>query len=624
MDSAKLMIETLRQIGYPNVDNLDPNAVEWVFENVATKPFLDWFCHNLSADNVVTANDMQEFADLEAKGVTLTEAQLKDNLQPLEELHLDEDHLRSDIEELEKSLKKLKMRKETLLKRNNDLSAHHQEKKNKVMKLRGVEDRWSKISKQNIEKSTAINAKIDESVQQLSQSIHTLADFYRPTTSDNQPRRDGRSHMKDADFLSQGELKAFHDAEEKFSKDLTAFTKKQFFNGMAEVPGDKEGSSYSLLDVSSSEGLPAGGGEEEVDETEEAFLKDCREFSRIKEIFPQSEASCINALINMKKAASAVHQAQAVLNMLRGRQFPEEAKDLRIREQGAEQTLMSAQAEAAPLLSAMPDLIRELGSLQGTNVLTGDYDLKLRRQDYFVHNQNRVIKHLVTQRARNEFLSLMYEVEIRWHKDTHRLVMAARQRLEEHLDAWHTRMSELESSEYSCTRQESSVVDVRDLSTERLTHMMEDFGSGDKPLVLQTGRVTSQAAALSSTLEGVRMEREETDRRDEHTRSQLELCSSDCHNVLYAGSTTSRGLPALTTPDLQLALTSLNSDLIHLEKSIKLIVDNFNTKQTTLKNNPLLNKERDLYVLFHNNPARLQQVVTMVQERSRVQAMGDS
>ena len=66
----------------------------------------------------------------------------------------------------------------------------------------------------------------------------------------------------------------------------------------------------------------------------------------------------------------------------------------------------------------------------------------------------------------------MYEVEIRWHKDTHRLVMAARQRLEEHLGAWHTRMKELEAPEYSCTRQESSVVDVRDLSTERLTHMM--------------------------------------------------------------------------------------------------------------------------------------------------------
>ena len=51
---------------------------------------------------------------------------------------------------------------------------------------------------------------------------------------------------------------------------------------------------------------------------------------------------------------------------------------------------MSAQAEAAPLLTTMPDLIRELGSLQGTNVLTGDYDLKLRRQDYFVHKQDRV------------------------------------------------------------------------------------------------------------------------------------------------------------------------------------------------------------------------------------------
>ena len=54
----------------------------------------------------------------------------------------------------------------------------------------------------------------------MSASVSALAELY--SSSPSTKNYD--------DFLSQIELKAFHDAEEKFSKDLTAFTKKQFFN----------------------------------------------------------------------------------------------------------------------------------------------------------------------------------------------------------------------------------------------------------------------------------------------------------------------------------------------------------------------------------------------------------
>lgn len=40
--------------------------------------------------------------------------------------------------------------------------------------------------------------------------------------------------------------------------------------------------------------------------------------------------------------------------------------------------------------SEIPELLRELAALQSTTVLTGDYCLKLARQDYFTSNQDQV------------------------------------------------------------------------------------------------------------------------------------------------------------------------------------------------------------------------------------------
>ena len=59
MDSSRQLIETLRQIGYPHADSLDPNSIEWSFENGATLPFLKWFCNNISTENVITEREIE-------------------------------------------------------------------------------------------------------------------------------------------------------------------------------------------------------------------------------------------------------------------------------------------------------------------------------------------------------------------------------------------------------------------------------------------------------------------------------------------------------------------------------------------------------------------------------------
>jgi len=57
------------------------------------------------------------------------------------------------------------------------------------------------------------------------------------------------------------------------------------------------------------------------------------------------------------------------------------------------QTNLTATERDASFLTdtQIPSLIRDVASLQAVQVLRGDYDLKITRQDYFTGNQNQVL-----------------------------------------------------------------------------------------------------------------------------------------------------------------------------------------------------------------------------------------
>ena len=48
----------------------------------------------------------------------------------------------------------------------------------------------------------------------------------------------------------------------------------------------------------------------------------------------------------------------------------------------------------------LPGLVQELGELQATSILKGDYELKIARQDYFTSKQDQVSNFLFDLRSR--------------------------------------------------------------------------------------------------------------------------------------------------------------------------------------------------------------------------------
>jgi len=58
--SGKQLVETLKCLDYPGVESLDPNALDYMFENEEVVPVLELFCNYISQTNVLKKKDLTE------------------------------------------------------------------------------------------------------------------------------------------------------------------------------------------------------------------------------------------------------------------------------------------------------------------------------------------------------------------------------------------------------------------------------------------------------------------------------------------------------------------------------------------------------------------------------------
>ena len=58
--SGAQFLHTLKELGYPGADSLDAQSLDWMFENRAIVPFLDWFSTNIHASNLLQPEELQQ------------------------------------------------------------------------------------------------------------------------------------------------------------------------------------------------------------------------------------------------------------------------------------------------------------------------------------------------------------------------------------------------------------------------------------------------------------------------------------------------------------------------------------------------------------------------------------
>lgn len=58
--SGQLLVNSLRALGFPGVEKFDPEDLDWMFENEAVSPMLDWFCQNVGHSNILEKKELEE------------------------------------------------------------------------------------------------------------------------------------------------------------------------------------------------------------------------------------------------------------------------------------------------------------------------------------------------------------------------------------------------------------------------------------------------------------------------------------------------------------------------------------------------------------------------------------
>ena len=58
--SGQDFICVLQQLGFENLNNMTGQSFAWVSDYDPLLPFLDWFCTELQATNVLTSNELEQ------------------------------------------------------------------------------------------------------------------------------------------------------------------------------------------------------------------------------------------------------------------------------------------------------------------------------------------------------------------------------------------------------------------------------------------------------------------------------------------------------------------------------------------------------------------------------------
>ncbi|XP_062514906.1 HAUS augmin-like complex subunit 3 isoform X2 [Corticium candelabrum] len=441
-----------------------------------------------------------------------------------------------------------------------------------------------------LHKSWEDNSLINEAINDLEKSAHSLVALHTTIPDD----KEQTSH-----FLAHQDFTHHEASENEYMERLTSYTKKQFFDGVAQLAGRKEGSRYELLNVGDPDSLLVKG------ESETVKAGYSRELARLQSVYALSQGQRIDALTARAKVNAACrsfnHQIESLdIEMIK------DVQTLRTELEESQQKLAELKEETSQVTDTeMTPLLDELATLQQTCVLRGDYELKQARQDYFMSKQDKVIFYLLQQRGRHEFLSMALEREGRELRDSHRLLAATEAHLSAAVqtkEATELAMSHLNLKAPDQTR---ATLDSRDASMNRLFAMLElECKHGEKhqqqQLFSTYKQMLDNVTALQQQFDAIKSRTLATELTRQVYVSQLEQSLQQCLDLAFSNSKT------ITITE---QLEKLNEIVGSLEKSIKEIVHSWNEKKKMVSSSPLLAAERELWVLFYTNTSKLRQIV---------------
>jgi len=604
--NGKEFADTLKLCGlHPSRDS--SQSFEWMFDCEPLLPFFEWFVHELQPSNVLSTAELKEFDALLADensgyvmldGAQLTEAldtwSVIDNTHETASLSTTED----DIGTLHDHLDSMMLYKDHLQSLSQKLLACRSEVGEKLKQLEMVAEDADLDLKQSVEHTQADAAQLNKSLESIVPPVCQLLDSSSPLSTHWVP-----TCLQD--FVSALNMDTYHTSEEYFTQHLVNFTKKKFFEGIAEIAGYVDGDDYSLVEVSNPDLLLIKGA------PEDSVSNTCKELTYNQLFYPSVESRWINALVELHSLQAACAAKEAIVK--HGKNLMD-LSALRANLKSAEVALSIVTRDMLHLTDVcIPGKVKEASSLQVVQVLRGDYDLKIARQDYFICNQDQVIRELIIQRSRSEFVSMTLEIESRWHHQLHKLLIAIHQLLQQQHSAFTQKMKMMSDLEKKSSRLDHSTVDSSDKfvhSTRQLLDCENHVTS--QPLFVTFEEVERKVQHLLSWTASSAVSLDLESRWLDDSLRLLKEELESCLTTMASDRNVESSLPSLSPWPISDAMTQLNSLLNRLEQVIKEIISGVDSKKKILQKDSLLKTEREIFPYFFNAPAHLRQLVSQV------------
>ncbi|KAM8939021.1 HAUS augmin-like complex subunit 3 [Pelodytes ibericus] len=588
MNSGERFVQTLRKVGYPKAPQLDGDDFDWLFETPDAKSFLEWFCTNVSEQNLVSDEKQAAFNDLKESGkAILDEKSLDEVLKSCTPSNPKMGELENvAIEKLEEDLESLRKLRNVHLKRRNKLQMMASANSHRSLKLKDIEEADAKKLKEILSSLQVINNKLNHELKNIVDGVQKLVSFYTIPEAGLEP--------SSPVFLSQVLLEKYLSCQEQSSAALTSFIKEHFVEGSTNVtpPTEKKFQDLKL------------GSQEEPDDKHKEMMKLNLAYISAKHKLIQAKAKKVSLKAGLQWAQD---QASAVLSK------PANTENLQARILSIKEDTSKIQDQIEVISrETLPNLVQESAQLLNIPIVKGDCDLHMARLNLYAHRQDIVCNHLLKHKASFDLLQMGYELELTKHHEVYCQLTTMIENIKQSANNLDHRLLMMSDARLLASSKPISNIESKDSSSHRLYQIVDED---------QTQKLFRTYNGLESVVQKL---------TQDITAVKDQLAASEQEQALFV-STREADLKALrvfmypkgkelllNTPELASHFQLLDSQLNTLNHILSDVLADVKIKRNVLQSDQRNQIEKQLYVYFFQNEQHLRDLVKNLESQTDI------
>ncbi|XP_056410931.1 HAUS augmin-like complex subunit 3 isoform X2 [Hyla sarda] len=589
MNCGDRLVQTLRKLSYPKASKLDGEDFDWLFETTDARSFLDWFCANITEQNVVSEEKQQAFNELKESGKVLDEKALEEVMKMVKPSSSKGSALEElAVEKLEEELHTLQKLRALRLQRRNKLQMLASANAHSCLKLQYKEDKDSKALSETLSRLQVTGTKLNHELQTVVEGIQKLVSFYRP-------QEKGQTSSSPPIFLFQVLLDKYLSCEEQSTVTLTQFTKEHFFEGLSRcIEGTDEDFELIQLD-----------GDVRNDP---ALEEKCKEMMRLQLAYISAKHKLIETKAKNSSIKAGLQWVEANSSAVQSKAAQKDKLMVRLSSLKNETLQIEDQIESIKR-ETLPALVRESAQLLNMPIVKGDYDMQIAQHNVYKARQDLVCDHLMKQRTSFELLQLGFELELRKQRNVNRQLEALIQELRKSAETLEARLLMMSDASLLASNKPRINIDSRDLATHGLYQLLD--GDNSQKLFRTYSTLESVAQKLSLDIQSVQDQLAVSQQEQSIFMSKLESDLKTLQDNMYEDG----HQLMLTIPELSSSFQQLTSHLDQLNQILLEVLEDVRVKQKILQSSKFEKLEKELYVYFFQNEELLRRIVQNLESR---------